>query len=698
MPRSYLKAFESCCADDELGRLIAVESARRSHLRFMQHTWTKKSKMLVGYHTRVICQRIDRAFEDFRKGKSTYLAIKVPFRHGKSDMISRYLPAHFIGEFPEEEILTASYNAHLTYSFSRFCRQIVRSPAYREVYPEIELSLDERSVESWGIVRKSGHVYWTGLGGTITGKGGALIILDDFLKNREEAESEVMRENIWEAFSNDLMTRQAPTAIVIVLATPWHWDDIFGRIKDAMAADSAFPRFEDLRFPARSSDYPSGYLFPERFKPEWYEAQYATLGAYGAAGLLDCDPIRRGGGMFKTDRITFYDEPPSDLVWARGWDLASSSEQTIKEDPDYTVGAKVGVRFLPTAIPGERLLQIYLDDMERVREDATVRDPLIKSTAIKDGPITVGMEAFGAYKDAFMIVSKALNGIRKVVKIQLPGDKVSKWLPLELAINSGNFFMRRAPWNAAVLKELSEAPSGRHDDIMDGIIAGVEALRPSTSQVLPPLDLGDEGHVSAFTLSWDKKRVPRHTCLHYGAMSLTEDLELHVMGGVWDEQDGDLYIYFEYITRDLAPDKIAYDLTKAMHLRDFWFERFLVNPRMLDDQGKNLAALLAKEFQKFASQQYIRLREPKAFDCYGALSLASRMIARDRLHLHATAAKDTIQQLSTWRLENDKLVYSGQRENLLLLCSELERTAKSLSIVEESGYQYAGHANFRPNG
>ena len=277
------------------------EESKRSHLCFMQHTWMKKdSPFFIGFHTRKICERIDRAFEDFRNGQSTYLLINVHHRAGKSDIVSRYLGPHFLGEFPSEEVMQVTYQANLAISFSSFGRNIFRSEKYEKIYPNICLSKETNKKNEWVITDKNnkllgGKLYASGLQSGLTGSGFALGILDDYCSGRAEAESIVQRDNAWEAFTNDFMTRAAPVSIVIVLATIWHWDDISGRIKNEMQQNEYFPKFEILQFPARARDYKGEgtyigkYLFLERFNEKWYDTQYATLGKYSAAALLDCE-------------------------------------------------------------------------------------------------------------------------------------------------------------------------------------------------------------------------------------------------------------------------------------------------------------------------------------------------------------------------------------------------------------------------
>ena len=231
--------------------------AKRSHERFMQHCWQKKTEsFLVGIHTHYICKIIDNAFEKLKKGESSFLVITVPFRHGKSDCISRYLPAHFLGEFPDYEVLLATYSLNLSYSYSKFSRSVVESSEYSEIYPDIKIAKDSKSVQQWGLSDNMGTMTATALGATVTGRGYHLGILDDYCSSRADAESETIRNKTWESFTNDFLTRRANKSITIILATPWHQDDIIGRLKQITSKESElydpeFPPFKFLSFPAK---------------------------------------------------------------------------------------------------------------------------------------------------------------------------------------------------------------------------------------------------------------------------------------------------------------------------------------------------------------------------------------------------------------------------------------------------------------
>ena len=456
---------------DELKALRLAATVRSDLLTFMAYTWQQPTPFLVGRHTRAICDRLTRAVEDWRNGISTHLLIAVPFRHGKSEICSIALPAWFLGRCADMQpsVIMSGYGAQLVTGFSRRAQKLIQGERYQSVWPGMRT---EGTNANWSVKGSSGTVTAVGLGGSITGKGGHLITLDDYCKSRAEAVSKTFRDRTWDSFRNDLMTRQnAPAHIVVVTATPWHVDDIRGRILEGMRKDANFPRFEELTFPARKPG-PDGwdYLFPELHGSEWYDAQRATLQKQAAA-LLDCAPVIEGGNRFDVGRVVFHDSLSD---WptgreARGWDLASSSKDRDKDDPDRTWGIRGLSREINMGA-GVRKRDLWIRSMVACREEAPQRDALIRATARADGPgVVQHVEAFAAYKDAYTQLRAALPG-NIVRPSRLPGDKSAKLAPLEPVMQAGDIHVYRpgcGEWLDTWLAEFSAFPDGQHDDSCD---------------------------------------------------------------------------------------------------------------------------------------------------------------------------------------------------------------------------------------
>lgn len=451
------------------------EKARRmastSLLAFMRWCWWMPQPFVVGRHTRAICERLTRAVEDCRNGKSTYLLIAVPFRHGKSDIVSRALPPFFLGRCADmqPDVIMTGYGAKLVQKFSKTAKKIIRSKQYKAVFPGVDISRGSDTTAEWQVSDSAGVVIAQGLGGSITGCGGNLIIVDDYCKSRAEAVSKTYREKIWDGFRNDILTRQnAPASIVIVCATPWHVDDLRGRIKKAMTENDDFPNFEDLSFPAqKAGEY--DYLFEERFPAEWYRAQRVSLGKQAAA-LLDCNPIVEGGNRFDLSKVVYHSTLegwPSGRE-TRGWDLASSTKERNGDDPDRTWGVRGYVETKSLGFRDAKQHHIWIRSMVYCRSEATERNKLIVRTAQADGPgVPQHIEAFGGYKDTYTTMRDVLKGVCMVRKSRLPGDKSAKLSPLEPSFDAGIVHVYVPGCKGALelwQDEFSSFPDGAHDD------------------------------------------------------------------------------------------------------------------------------------------------------------------------------------------------------------------------------------------
>ena len=240
--------------------------AQRCDLSFQQFfaAFPPAPNYLFGRHTAALAGILQAATEAVERGGTFRAVISMPPRHGKSDQAARRFPPWHLLRNPDQEVILATYSADLSEYMSRDARR-----CFAEAAPKygLRLSDDMNQVGAWTIHGHRGGMYAMGLGGTITGKGAHVLVIDDYCKNREEAESEPIRAKIWDSFRSDLMTRLAPAHAVIIVATRWHEDDLAARIFTEMERDANFPRFQRINFPAQAAD--GSFLFPERFPAAW---------------------------------------------------------------------------------------------------------------------------------------------------------------------------------------------------------------------------------------------------------------------------------------------------------------------------------------------------------------------------------------------------------------------------------------------
>ena len=486
--------------------------AQFNHLDFIKYCWQKNKEdpFVVGYHTYKICKIIDETIKKFEKGESSFIRIKIHHRAGKSDIVSRYLPPHFIGMFPDKEVMAVSYAASLAKGFSRFGRRILNSLKFKDLFPFVTLSAEKKAADDWEMLHKdektTGRVYASGLLSGLTGSGYHLGILDDFCKGRSGAESQVQRDNMWDAFVNDFMTRRANVSITIIVATQFNEDDIHGRIEKLNNPkeeqyDPDFPVFEEITFPATvsESEYQydkdwkkycnnkktkevKKYLFEERYSQEWYRSQYATLGAYNASTMLDCDPIPKGGGMLDCSRLNFL-EPDhkfdGELQFIRTWDFAHSVVKKSNKDPDYTGGTLLAFRQIgfnkALNLP---ICDLFIKHYFQTRETAVKRDNAILSIMAMDGILVQQVvETSLDSIDGFYYLQDRCRSTAKVASLNIGKiNKVVRCQPVIPIFEVGNVNVVKGEWNKEWLKGIrSFDGSGKtHDEMVDNITAGYE--------------------------------------------------------------------------------------------------------------------------------------------------------------------------------------------------------------------------------
>jgi hypothetical protein len=227
------------------------------------------------------------------------LIIEMPPRHGKTKTVSHAYPTWHLGRNPDHRIMLASYGASLARKNSRAARNLIRSAKYQAVFPGIVLARDSKSLETWSLEEHEGGADAFGVAGAATGKGAHILVIDDPIKNREQAESDTYREKLWDAFSDDLSTRLEPGGAIIVMNTRWHIDDLTGRILKHEGE-----QWVRLSLPALAEeDDPLGREFGEALWEQRYPRakleERRARNAYGFASLYQQRPIPREGGLFK---------------------------------------------------------------------------------------------------------------------------------------------------------------------------------------------------------------------------------------------------------------------------------------------------------------------------------------------------------------------------------------------------------------
>lgn len=432
------------------------------------------------------------------------LLVLAPPRHGKSELVSRQFPAWMLGRLPDKSVILTSYGADLATKHSRAARDIVLSARYRAVFgtlasvdQPVTISEDSRSVVSWNLATPHrGGMTAAGVGGAITGLGAHLFVVDDPLKNREEAESEARRENVWEWWTSTAYSRLEKGAAVVGMLTRWHADDWAGRLIKAMATDPKADRWVVLALPAiwEPPEAPEGKtwdayqsermlegiwveredalgrepgdaLWPEMFDEAELERRRVNSGPYDWSALYQQDPYLRSGAFFKREWFTIVDrvDPDEIVMRVRFYDKAGNKRGS---GGDYAASA------LMARLKSNQVVVEHADRGQFTpgkREEWIVRTA--KTDATRKGPRTIiwhQQDPGSAGLDSAQATNRRLAMEKFTAHFEtVSGDKEVRAGPWSSALEGGQVWLMRGAWNDAYIDEHVAFPKGRHDDWVD---------------------------------------------------------------------------------------------------------------------------------------------------------------------------------------------------------------------------------------
>lgn len=424
----------------------------------------------VNWHHRVLCEYLDR----FLSGDIRRLMVFMPPRHGKSELVSRRLPAYALGMNPDTHIISCSYGSTLAARLNRDVQRIIDSKDYPRLFPGTRLSSDNVRTASQGaylrnsdifeIVGHAGHYVSAGIGGAITGLGFDVGIIDDPIKNQKEADSHTYRDMIWEWYGSTFYTRAEKDARILLTLTRWHEDDLAGRLLNQTDGDEwavlSFPALNDGATLHPHDQRGLGEaLWPEKYSARILDKIKGVLGSYKFNALYQQNPRAREGNIFKMQKIEIVDALPANLRGqVRRWDLAA----TKKTSSDYTAGGLMArdMRGL-----------WYIVHMRRGRLSSGEVEDLITQTAAVDGKATMVLIEQEPGASGRMTVDHYIRLLAgyNVHADTLRGDKVFRAQAFAAQVEAGNVRMLRGDWNSELLDELAGFPTGAHDDQVDAL-------------------------------------------------------------------------------------------------------------------------------------------------------------------------------------------------------------------------------------
>lgn len=423
----------------------------------------------------MVCAALDQFLEDVQAGKRPILVLQAPPQHGKSEMVSRKLPAYIIGRFPNWRIAAASYADSLAMLMAQDVRRNIASPEHAKLFPPKgeKGKYDLNRMGDFTSPGGTGSYIAVGIGAGLTGRPVDIGIIDDPTKDQEQALSPVTKESQWNWYQSVFTTRLSENSGQIIMATSWAEDDLPGRILEQFRDN---PRLKHLRFPAINSTDEAGFnpdLAPGPLVPALHslEKLYETKGTmsdYWWSAMYQQSPKAIGGNVFKDEWVQYY--LPKDLP--KAFDKVVASWDCTFKDTD-------GTDFVVGQVWGKKGANAYLLDQVRARMSfsKTVMEIVaLKKKWPQTREILIEDKANGP---AVIDVLKAtLSGI---IPIEPDGSKLARahavtsyweamniWLPHETITS----------WIRAFVTELTSFPAAAHDDQVDAMTQALRRLYP----------------------------------------------------------------------------------------------------------------------------------------------------------------------------------------------------------------------------
>ena len=409
-------------------------------------------------------RKIAAALERVEAGECKRLMIFVPPRHGKSMLTSEHFPAWYLGRNPSKSIVCASYAQDIADDFGRKVRNQMIDPVYQEIFPGCRVSSDSASVSRIS-TEQHGNYYAVGVGGSLTGRGAHVLLIDDPHKDRAEANSDTYRKRAKEWFQSVAYTRLMDRGAVILMMTRWHEDDLAGWLLKEKANEG----WEVLNVPAEPPPW------PERYPADVLDEIRIMLGPREWSALYMQSPVPGGGGEFKRDMLRHYEGDGKSISDGMNKYILCDPAGEQRKENDFTSIWVIGLGADQN---------YYALDVVRDRLNLPDRGKEIMRLHRKWKPLEVRYERYGMMADVqyirelqerenyrFDVVEVAGNRLKKE-------DRIRRLLPI---FAENRFYLPQSLYYTDhegvprdLVREFTETevlafPAGVHDDMLDSL-------------------------------------------------------------------------------------------------------------------------------------------------------------------------------------------------------------------------------------
>ena len=438
---------------EEYEASLLRESGQKNFMAFVKAMWPN---FILGRHHALMAKK----FEEIAEGKTKRLIINMPPRHTKSEFASYLLPAWYLGKYPNKKIIQCSNTAELAVGFGRKVRNLVDGGTYANVFPNVALRHDSKAAGRWS-TNENGEYFAIGVGGTVTGKGADLLIIDDPHSEQEAAlaaNDPTVYDKVHEWFTSGPRQRLQPGGSIVIVMTRWGKRDLTGRVLQSMVERDG-DEWEVIELPAiMPNEKP---LWPEFWSLDELLKLRNELPLSKWSAQYQQNPTGEEGAIVKREWWKLWEEdrpPPCEFI-IQSWDTAF----TKNERSDYSACTTWGVFYINEDPNNANI--ILLDALKERLEF-----PELKRRA---------MDMYTEWEPDACVVEAKASGAPLVFELRRMGipvqeytptrgnDKISRVNSVADMFASGKVWAPRKRWAEEVIEELAAFPNSDHDDLVD---------------------------------------------------------------------------------------------------------------------------------------------------------------------------------------------------------------------------------------
>ena len=479
-------------ADELTEVLAALEELERRKLAQTRHDdliefcKAMDPNFKVGRHTR----RLGDLLMKMERGEEDRIGVSMPPRHGKSQMVSIYFPAWYLGRNPDKKVLMVSHTGDLAVDFGRKVRNIVDCDTYKEIFPAVTLAADSKSAGRWN-TNMGGEYFACGVGSALAGRGAHFLIVDDPFSEQDVlgGNYEVF-DRVYEWFTYGARTRLMPQGKVAIVHTRWHPNDLIGKLAKDMARTDLADQYELFEFPAIFNENTDDEkaLWPEFYDLDALHRTKASMPLFQWNAQYQQNPTAEEGALVKREwwrKWEREDPPPCEYIIMT---LDAAAETNNRAD--FTALLTWGV------FSDDNLTQSSANIMLLNAINIRVEFPELKEMAMRE---------YKEWEPDSFIVEKKSNGtplFQELRRLGIPvqeftphrgtGDKIARINAISDIFRSGMvWYPEGHKWAEAVVEQVAAFPASEHDDMVDCVSMALARFRNGGFIRLPTDDIDE---------------------------------------------------------------------------------------------------------------------------------------------------------------------------------------------------------------